>query len=192
MRSDGCDTRVLRVSSSSTWRCALDAPVVAAVITSSVALFVAVAGGVRNDLRAATDRRYERRRAFLVDAQDAALLLRDALREYGTALQQQSRTDDGPPGSFTMSVPPTLGSVTAAAQGRLAVATSRLEDRAVAATLSAWESVARVSLIDPLDEEASAEDHAFEAVNDVIGAALNSTRGKLGWSARRRLGQPPN
>lgn len=162
----------------------MDAPVVAAMITSSVALFVAVVGGIRNDVRAASDRRYERRRAFLVDAQDAALILRDALRDYGTALQAQSRTATGTGGSFTMSVPGELNSATAAAQGRLAVAMSRLEDPTVAAALSSWRTLARVSLIDPLDEEASAEQGAFDAANEAIGAALNSTRGMLG---RRRL-----
>lgn len=167
----------------------MDAPVVAAVITSSVALFVAVASSVRNDIRAAADRRYERRRAFLVAAQDAALHLRDALRDYGGALQEQSRTGSGPVGSFTMSVPWELASATAAAQGRLAVAMSRLEDATVASTLASWRSVARVSLIDARDVEASAEQSAFDAVNDVIAAALHSTRGTLGWSARRRLGQ---
>lgn len=165
----------------------VDAPVVAAVITSAVALFVAVAGGIRNDLRTATDRRYERRRAFLVEAQDAALALRDALRDYGTALQEQSRTGIGTGGSFTMSVPGALNSVTAVAQGRLEVAMSRLEDATVARTLASWRTVARVSLIDPLDEQASAEQDAFEAVNDAMGAALHSTRGKISRSARRRL-----
>jgi hypothetical protein len=167
----------------------VDGSVVAAVITSAAALVVAVGGGIRNDLRAATDRRYERRRAFLVEAQDAALALRDALREYGTALQEQSRTDTGATGSFTMAVPRTLNSATAVARGRLAVAVSRLEDATVATTLARWQSVARVSLIDPRDAEASAEQDAFDAVNAVIGDALHSTRGKLGWSARRRLGR---
>ena len=165
----------------------MDGSVVAAMITSGVALVVAVGGGVRNDLRAATERRYERRRAFLVDAQDAALLLRDALRVYGSAVQAQARSTPGSHGSFTMAVPSEVAAAMAAAQGRLAVAVSRLEDPTVVSTLASWQTVAQVSLIDPLDEEASAEQRAFDLANAAIGEALHSTRGALSRSARQRL-----
>ena len=170
----------------------MDAPVVASVITSAAALVVAIGSGIRSDIRVAIDRTYERRRAFLVDAQDAALGLRDALREYGSALQRQTRADSGTVGSFTMSVPHALSSATAVAQGRLTVAMSRLEDRAVSRALAAWLSVARVSLIDPSEEEASAEQSAFDMVNELIGTALQFAPRQLGRS-RRRAGQstPP-
>jgi hypothetical protein len=166
----------------------VDGSVVAAFVTSGVALVVAVGGGVRNELRSAADRRYERRRAFLTDAQDAALGLRNALREYGAALR--ARTDlaeTGASGAFVMSVPDPLDAAVSIAQGRFDVARSRLEDDAVGAALAQWRSLARVSLIDTSDAPAADEERAFATVNDLIGAALRSARG-----AAPRAGSGPN
>lgn len=164
----------------------MDTSVAAAVITSGVALVVAVAGGARNELRAAADRRYERRREFLTEAQDAALALRDALRDYGSSLRLRTRRSATTGGAFVMSVPDSLDAEVSSAEGRLVVARSRLEDDAVAQALSRWRSVARVSLIDSSDAPAAAEERAFDEFNALIGAALRSARGK---PPRRRSGR---
>jgi hypothetical protein len=157
----------------------VDTSVAAAVVTSGVALVVAVGGGVRNELRSAADRRYERRRTFLIEVQDAALELRNSLREYGSELRARTGTGDGGGGGiFIMSVPEPLATAVSAAEGLFTVASSRVEDEAVVAALTHWYSLARVSLIDTSEAPASAEQRAFNEVNDLIGAALKSGRGR--------------
>jgi hypothetical protein len=157
----------------------VDTSVTAAFITSGVALAVALASGVRSELRAASDRRYELRRKFLTDVQDATLTLRDALREYGSALRARTGSGDGAGGGiFIMSVPEPLATQVSAAEGRFTVATSRVGDESVVAALERWHSLARVSLIDTSDSPASDEADAFDEVNDLIGAALRSARGR--------------
>ncbi|MDT4915224.1 MAG: hypothetical protein QOC66_4352 [Pseudonocardiales bacterium] len=157
----------------------MDTSVAAAVVTSGVALVVAVGGGIRNELRSAADRRYERRRTFLIEVQDAALELRNTLREYGSELRARTGTGDGGGGGiFIMSVPEPLATAVSAAEGLFTVASSRVEDEAVVAALTHWYSLARVSLIDTSEAPASAEQHAFNEVNDLIGAALKSGRGR--------------
>jgi hypothetical protein len=152
----------------------VDGSVVAALITSGAALVVAAGNGVRGSRRAAADRRYERRRSALIDAQDAALALRAALTGYGAELRL--RTVQAPPatGGFVMSVPERLNAAVQEAEGRLAVARSRVEDPAIVAALERWQALARISLIDPRDGEAASEERAFAAVNRLIGAALAS------------------
>jgi hypothetical protein len=154
----------------------VDGSVVAAWITSGAALVVAVGGSLRNDLRTSSTRRYERRQKSLTDAQDAALALRTALTEYGAALR--GRTAGGPSvtGGFVMSVPERLDMDVHAAEGRFLVACSRLDDDEIVDALTRWEALARVSLIDTSDVEASSEVQAFARVNELIGAALRSPR----------------
>jgi hypothetical protein len=156
----------------------MDTSVAAAVITSAAALVVAVGGGVRSELRSASDRRHERRRAFLTDAQDAALALRNALREYGSSLRAHTGEAGPHSGVFIMSVPEPLAAEVSVAEGRFGVAGSRLEDDAVVDALTRWRSVARVSLIDASEAPAAAEQEAFDEINALIGAALRSGRGK--------------
>lgn len=156
----------------------MDGSVVAALITSGAALVVAVGGSLRNDFRTAADRRYERRRTSLVDAQDAALELRNALTEYGTALRTRTAQAPFGAGAFVMSVPDELGNDVLEAEGRFLVARSRVDDPPVVAALGRWQALARVSLIDPRDGEASAEERAFDEINQVIGAALRSADGR--------------
>ncbi len=156
----------------------MDTSVAAAVITSGVALVVAIGGGMRSELRSSSDRRYERRQAFLTEAQDAALELRNALREYGSSLRART-------GSTRRHRRRSLHHVgsanrwptdVSAADGRFAVAASRVEDERVVAALDHWHALARVSLIDTSDAPAADEQRAFTAVNDLIGAALRSPR----------------
>lgn len=155
----------------------MDGSVVAALITSGAALVVAVGGSLRGDRRIAAERRYERRRAALTDAQDAALALRSALTEYGTALRSRTRQAPTGVGGFVMSVPERLGSDVQDTEGRLLVARSRLDDPAIGAALERWRALARVSLIDPRDGEAASEERAFAELNALIGTALAAADG---------------
>lgn len=156
----------------------MDGSVAAALITSAAALVVAVGGGVRNEFRSASDRRYDRRRRSLVDAQDSALELRTALVEYGASLRSRTAQAPAGGGAFVMSVPEGVDTEVLAAEGRFAVARSRLDDAAVVEALDRWRSLARVNLIDPRDGDASAEQRAFEEINQLIGAALSSPKGR--------------
>lgn len=157
----------------------MDTSVAAALITSGAAFVVAVGGGVRSEIRSMSDRRYAARRTFLTDAQDAALALRDALREYGSALRARTGAGDAAGGGiFIMSVPEPLAAQVSAAEGRFTVATSRVEDESVVAALGRWRALAQVSLIDTSDAPAADEQNAFAQVNALIGAALQSARGR--------------
>jgi hypothetical protein len=154
----------------------VDAPVLAAIITSSVAFAVALGSGIRAEHSATVERRYERRRGFLMEAQDAALALRNALRTYGTELDRQAGEDGDEDGSFALRVADWVDDQVARARGRLEVAQSRVDDPGVRAALQAWVDLARRSLIGQ-EEDAAAEQRAFDEVNRLIGAALRSSRG---------------
>lgn len=157
----------------------MDTSVAAALITSGAAFVVAAGGGIRSEVRSLSDRRYAARRTFLTDVQDAALALRDALREYGSALRARTGSGDGAGGGiFIMSVPEQLAAQVSAAEGRFTVATSRVEDESVVAALERWHGLARVSLIDTSDVPAADEQEAFAEVNALVGAALQSARGR--------------
>ena len=62
---------------------AIDSALIAAVVSLLVALLSQLSTSVRDSHA----RRYERRRAALLDAQDAALQLRRRLREYGQLIR---------------------------------------------------------------------------------------------------------
>ncbi len=170
----------------------MDGPVLGAIITASAALAVAIGGGLRRTVQAGVDRRYERRREFLVEAQDAMLGLREALATYGVALHEQLSGETEPPqsgmlvtgpatgSSFVLAVPAAVSLQVNAARGRLAVARSRLEDDAVDAALQQWEELAQASLIDPHDTQTAAEESAFDEVNQLIHTALQSSTATSG------------
>ncbi|WP_375487866.1 hypothetical protein [uncultured Jatrophihabitans sp.] len=157
----------------------MDAPVVAAWITSGAALVVALYGGVRADVRAGRDRDYERRKEFLIDAQDAALDLRDALAEFGAALKSEVDLAAPGDGTFTMSVPTPVDTNVRAARGALDKALSRVDDAAVVAAAQTWRPKAEQSPIDDKDVEAADEQAAFDRLNELVAAALASRRGRL-------------
>ena len=184
----------------------MNGPVLGAIITASVALVVAVGGAVRASVQATLERRYERRRQFLIQAQDAMLVLREELAAYGVALHEQvageapepvlapasagaSPLATTPPtsaasASFVMAVPAAANLRAVTARGRLAVARSRLEDETVDAAIGRWEPLAQANLIDPQDTQTSAEEAAFDEVNDLIRQALRSARGAVPRRAR--------
>jgi hypothetical protein len=162
----------------------VDGSVAGAWITAGAALVVAVGGSLRSDVRLAGERRYERRRAALTELQDAALALRTALADYGSSLRMRTAEASGGAGAFVMSVPDQLDTEVSEAEGRVLVARSRVDDETVVAALNAWQRLARVSLIDARDAEASSERQAFDELNSLVGAALRSGRARTRGSGR--------
>ncbi len=180
----------------------MDATVLAAWITAGAALVVAIGGAVRASAQTGEQRRYERRRTFLIEAQDAMLALRDALAAYGAALHEQLRgpstvhagvrvrghPSSTPAASFVMAVPDAVGLRVESARGRLLVARSRLEDVRVDAAIGEWAVLAQASKIDPHDTQTSAEEAAFVQVNELIRSALRTNSGNVDDGPRRWFG----
>ncbi|HET6209945.1 MAG TPA: hypothetical protein VFD94_06165 [Jatrophihabitans sp.] len=144
---------------------AIDSALIAAVVS----LLVALAGQFGTSVRNSNARRYERRRAALLDAQQAALTLRTRLREYGQLIRAH-------PGQSAVE----FGEVERQfddARSALDVALSRVEDRQVRQSLRDWQAAAQVSYVSVLDVSASAEQASWAAMNDAIGRALISRSG---------------
>lgn len=170
------------------------APIVGALITACVALIVAVAGTVMGYLRLRADRAYARRVAALTDLQDRSLVLRNATRRYGQALQSAAETV-GPVGATAPSpARPSSAAESRAARakavesaegalfratGGVEIAASRVDDPAVTRLHSAWVSNANVYFLDPDEVSASQENDAWRAFIAAVSAALRSSSGRL-------------
>lgn len=142
---------------------------ISGIVAAVVSLLVAIGTQVTLSVRESRARRYLRRRAALIDAQDAALALRGRLGEYGAL----SRADAGRPSSEL-----------AAAERRyldaralLEVTLSRVDDPAVVAAALRWRLAAEVSFISTAELSADQEQRAWQAVNTAIGGALRSEDG---------------
>ena len=140
-----------------------------ALIAAAVALIVALLSQVAGAARERASRRYDRRRAALLDAQDAALQLRQHLRDYG----QLVRAHPGQPSVAVSAAEQHFDD----SRSQLAVALSRVEDRRVVTAVEQWRSAASVSFISVLDVSASREQASWDAMNDAIGRALKSKSG---------------
>jgi hypothetical protein len=149
----------------------MDGPVVASLISSSVAVLVAVGSAIRADVQRASDRRYDRRRMFLIDAQEAALALRDALREYGDILERSAGEPSVRAGAEVQR------RAVAVAGGRLELARSRIEDATVLTALVSWEQQAWETLLEVEQGNTPGEETAFAEVNQAVSSALRSARG---------------
>ncbi len=161
-------TGVLSATGASTSSVALATAVGAAAIS----LLVAIGTQVTLSVRESHARRYERRRAALVDAQNAGVTLRGRLRDYGLV----SRADAGRPSAE-------LGQAERRyddARALLDVTLSRVEDRFVVAATRSWLSAAEVSFISSSEVPAAREQQSWDAVNAAIGSALQSKNGTAG------------
>lgn len=144
---------------------------IGAVISASVAVIVAIVTQVFASVRARTDRLYLARRAALIDAQDAGLELRQALLLYGQAVPHSvSATSLG----TTAELPAEVDAGRVRAQGRFAVAVSRVHDQHVARALRLWTQIAEVRYIDVSDVSAAVEDSWFRHVNALAAAAMST------------------
>jgi inorganic triphosphatase YgiF len=137
----------------------------AALIGAASALVIALTTQVAISRRDRGARLSERRRTALVDAQDAALAVRNSLGDYGPLARQASghRSD---------------AELTAARQraddafALLEVCLTRVDDAEIVAGVMAWLERARFHYVS-LEEVTTAEESAlWKAMNERFGAAL--------------------
>jgi hypothetical protein len=151
--------------------------VLTTVIAAATSLLVAVASQFLTWRRERTQRSYDRRRSALLDAQDAALVVRNRLGEYGevsrieplteptiTAADAQRRLDD--------------------ALAALAVSLTRVDDEAVVGAALAWRDQAKFHSISGEDVTDTEEIAAWDAMNAAFGSALKSSTGVSRGPAR--------
>ncbi|MEO6500686.1 MAG: hypothetical protein ABIQ09_02100 [Jatrophihabitantaceae bacterium] len=162
-------TEALRAAADSTSTLTLASAVGAAVIS----LLVAIGTQVTLSVRESHARRYQRRRAALTDAQDAALALRGRVQDYGAI----SRANAG-------QASPELEQAERRyidARALLEVTLSRVDDPAVTAAAQRWRSAAEISFISSAEVSVAQEQQRWQGLNAAIGSALQS---KDGVSAR--------
>ena len=148
---------------------------VTAIGAAVVSLLVAIGTQVALSVRETHARRYQRRRAALTDAQDAALSLRGRVRDYGVV----SRATAGKPSAELEAAERRYDD----ARALFDVTLSRVDDQAVAAAAQRWRSAAEVSFISTLEISLAQEQEAWRTLNLAIGGALQSKSGTL--TARR-------
>jgi hypothetical protein len=144
---------------------AIDSALIAAVVALVVALFTHLSVIVRDG----NARRYERRRAALLDAQDAALILRQRVHEYGS----MSRENSGRPSPELSDAERNFDD----ARSALDVALSRVEDARVGALIKDWQVLAQIRFVSAQDVSVSQEQISWDRMNDAIGQALTSKTG---------------
>ncbi len=144
----------------------------AAVIT----LLVAIGTQIALSVRESNARRYQRRRAALTDAQDAALALRGRVHEYGAI----SRATAGRPSSELEQAERRFVD----ARALLEVTLSRVDDPAVTAAAQRWRSAAEISFISSAEVSAAREQQEWQDLNAAIGSALRSKDGVSATGAR--------
>ena len=144
---------------------AIDSALIAAVVALLVALFTHLSVIARDS----NARRYERRRAALLNAQDAALVLRQRVHEYGSV----NREHAGQPSPELSDAERNFDD----ARSALDVALSRVEDARVSGLIRNWQSVAQIRFVSAQDVSASQEQGSWDDMNDAIGQALTSKTG---------------
>ncbi len=155
--------------------------VVAAVVTASVAVLVAVLSQVSTWTLEHHHRVYERRRSALLDVQDAALQVRGRLRDLGPAvLVAVERTE--PALQVEVDEDIRVSAARSDAEALLEVRLARVESTTVREAVRAWQRAARFSFLggDDADTPADAE-AAWASMNATVGDALTVP----GWWATR-------
>jgi hypothetical protein len=142
---------------------------VTAIGAAVVSLLVAIGTQVALSVRESHARRYQRRRAALTDAQDAALALRGRVRDYGVV----SRANAGKPSPELEAAERRYDD----ARALFDITLSRVDDHAVVAAAQHWRSAAEVSFISSLEVSLAQEHQAWRELNLAIGSALQSKSG---------------
>jgi hypothetical protein len=116
-------------------------------------------------------RTYERRRASLLEVQEACLGLRDSLFRYGQSLDKNARElADAHTVSVEADVKDTHDYVSA--QGLLDVRLSRIDVATVSTAVATWRERAQQHFLSTEDVSTSEELISWVAMNDAVGAAL--------------------
>lgn len=148
------------------------ATVAAGVITAAVAVLGVLATQFATWRREITARLYSRRRDALLDLQDAALVYRDRLREYGIERRQDpGRPDAALPGDVTR--------LMGATRGRFEVMRTRVDDAATVALGVQWHDEALAHFISAEDVPTRDEEKAWSALNDAVAVAMRSKAGAV-------------
>ncbi|MGI8667772.1 MAG: hypothetical protein ACR2N4_17385 [Jatrophihabitans sp.] len=153
------------VAAPSSGLAAIDSALISAVVALAIALFTHLSV-ISRDRNA---RRYDRRRAALLDAQVAALELRQRLREYGS----RSRELAGQPSPALAEVERHFDE----SHSALDVALSRIDDQRVRAAIDDWRVAAQARFVSVYDVSASQEQSSWQEMNAAIGRALQSKSG---------------
>lgn len=146
-----------------------DSTAFAAVISALVALVVALLTQLQVSHRESVGRRYDRRRAALLQGQDAALALRGRLIDLGRV----TRRDAGQPTPELAEVERRFDD----ARALLDVSLTRIDDPAVATAAKVWRDHAQQRHISTLDVTETEEIATWTRFNDLIGKALRSRQG---------------
>jgi hypothetical protein len=146
------------------------ATVLTAVIAAATAFVVGIATQVLIWRRERTQRAYDRRRSALLDAQDAALVLRSRYGEFGDVTRTEPITR---PLSDSGQAERRLSDALAA----LGVRLSRVDDRAVVTAVERWSNRARYRAISAEEVSEVEESRAWDAMNEAFGSALTSATG---------------
>lgn len=158
--------------------------VLGAVITASAAVVAVVVAQLATASRERRQRAYAREREALLDVQDAALVVRSALRAAGTAIEEAARAAT-PSAHVVVVAPAEQEAAQSEAEGRLDVRLARVSTRQVVDAVRAWQLSARYAFLG--DEEVTTRDEqdAWAALNLAVATALDDR----GWRERRRDGR---
>ncbi|MFL6164456.1 MAG: hypothetical protein ACJ74U_19850 [Jatrophihabitantaceae bacterium] len=136
-----------------------------ALIAAAVSLLVAVFTQLSLSRRDRQERLYQRRRTALLDVQNAALALRQALADFG----ELARATPGYRSAELIEAERRFDRTS----GLLEVMLSRVADAEVAELVNDWRRIAQVSSISVQDEVSRPdEQRAWAALNSTIGNAL--------------------
>lgn len=147
------------------------APVYAAVITASAAVLAVVLGQVFTAARERATRAYERQRAALVDVQDAALVVRSALRASGAAIVAAARATE-PSQHLVVRSRPEVDAARADADARLDVRLARVGSVSVRSAVREWQQQARFAFLGDEDVTERDEQVAWSVMNAKVARAL--------------------
>lgn len=149
--------------------------VVAAVITAAAAVVAVVVAQLLTARRERRARSHERERAALLDLQDAALLVRSALRATGTAIATAAPA--GPASTHVVVVtPPDLEAAQSDADGRLDVRLARVGSGEVVAATRHWQRCARFAFLGDEDVTTRDELEAWAALQEAVAVVLRAGR----------------
>lgn len=158
------------------------ASLTAAVITASVAVLIAVVAQVSTWTLEHRNRVYERRRASLLDLQDAALAVRSTLLALGRELRATA-ADLSPGPDLATGEDPRVAVARSDADALLALRLARVESPAVREAVRRWHEAARFAAIGGGDDVTPNDlEAAWMDMNELIGEELTVP----GWWRRRR------
>jgi len=148
-----------------------DPRTLAAVITAAVAVVVVVIGQVSTWTLEHRNRVYERRRAALIDVQNAALGVRAALRRLAPGITTAAETAQGGT-EIDVREDPELSLARGDADALLEVHLARVESSEVRRLVREWHTAARYSFLGTDDVTDRDEEVAWARMNSEIGGAL--------------------